>query len=39
MSSKKANKRTARKRALRTTTAKRDSIRAARRGYGMGIGK
>lgn len=39
MTSKKANKRIARKRALRTTKASRDSIRAARRGYGLGIGK
>jgi len=39
--SKKKNKRTSTKRALRTTgvDTKQDTIRAGRRGYGQGIGK
>lgn len=37
--SKSTNRRFARKRALRTTTAMRDSIRAAGRNYGQGLGK
>lgn len=37
--SKKEAKRRGRKRALRTTSASRDSIRAGRRFYGQGLGK
>lgn len=38
-SSKRANHKEARKRALRTTEATRDSMHAARRNYGAGKGK